>query len=80
MPGVATSPATEAVLTTAPRLLAQHHRQHMAQAQEHAFDIDADDGVEHRLVVIDDRRHLAFDAGIVEEAVDPAISLERCCT
>ena len=59
------------------RLLLQHHRQHVAQAEEHALDVDADHLVEHRLVVLGGRRDLALDAGVVEEAVDAAVGVER---
>ena len=59
------------------RLLLQHDRQHVAQPEEHALDVDADHLVEHRLVVLGERLELAFDAGIVEEAVDAAVGVER---
>ena len=77
MPGVATSPATEAVLTTAPPTLTDHLRQDVAQAEEHALHIHIDHLVEHGLVVVGGRSDLAFDAGVVEEAVDPAELLDR---
>jgi hypothetical protein len=67
MPGVPTRPA----------ILADHLRQHVAQAQEHALHVDADHGVEHRFVIFGDRHHLALDAGIVEEAVDAAERVDR---
>src|SRR4029077_3920312 len=44
--------------------------------EKDAFDVDPDDRVEHVLVIFGGRRHLAFDTGIVEKAVDGAISGE----
>ncbi len=67
------SPATEAVFTIAPDALLQHHRQHVAQAEEDALQVDRDDLVEHVLVIVLGRDDLALDAGVVEEAVDAAI-------
>ena len=52
-------------------------RQHVTQAQEHALHVDPDHGVEHRLVIVRGGRKLAFDAGIVEEAVDAAVFVDR---
>ena len=77
MPGVADEARDRGRVDDRARLLLQHDRQHVAQAEEHALDVDADDLVEHRLVVLGDRRDLAFDAGVVEEAVDAAEGVER---
>ena len=58
-------------------LLLQHDRQYVAQAEEDALDVDADDRVEHVLVIFGGVRPFAFDAGVVEEAVDRAVGVER---
>ena len=59
-------------------LLLQHDRQDVAQAEEDALDVDRDDLVERVLVMLGGVRPFAFDAGIVEEAVDRAIGVECC--
>ena len=61
----------------APWPLLQHHRQHVAHAEEHALQIDADHLIEDRLVVFLRRRGPPLDAGVVEEAVDRAVGIER---
>src|SRR5215472_2734586 len=58
-------------------LLLEHDGQHMPQPEKYAFDIDADDLIEHRLVILGGVFDAAFDAGIVEEAVDLAVSGDR---
>jgi hypothetical protein len=50
----------------------------VAQAKEDALDVDPDYCVEHVLVIFGGVRHLAFDPGIVEKAVDGAIGVEGC--
>ena len=58
-------------------LLLQHDRQHMAQAEKDAFDVHREHLIEHRLVILGGVLDGAFDAGIVEEAVDLAVGVER---
>src|SRR5439155_3353753 len=60
-----------------PRFLLQHHRQHVTQPEEHALDVDRDDLVEHRLVIFGGVLPGPLDPGVVVEAVDPAIGVER---
>jgi len=59
------------------RFLLQQHRQDVPEAEEHALDVDADDLVEHRLVVIGGMGEAALDPGIVEKAVDLAVGRQR---
>ena len=61
----------------APRPLFQHHRQHVAHAQEHPLQIDRDHLIEDRFVIFLRRRGPPFDARVVEEAVDGAVRVER---
>ena len=57
--------------------LLQHDRQHMAQAEKDALDVDRDDLVERLLVMFGGVRPFALDAGVVEKAVDRAMGVER---
>ena len=59
-------------------LLLQHDRQHVAQPEKHALDVDRRSPASNIvLVIFGGVRHFAFDAGIVEEAVDRAVGVER---
>ena len=58
-------------------LLLQHDRQDVAQSKEHALHVHPHHRVEHRFVVFGGRSNAALDAGIVVEAVDRAIGIER---
>ncbi len=49
----------------------------MAQPEEYALDVDADDRVEHVLVIFGGMRPFALDAGVVEKAVDRPVGVER---
>src|SRR6516162_11233877 len=57
--------------------LLQHHRQHMPHSEKYALQIDPNDCIENRLVIFLHRHDFALDAGIVEEAVDRIIGIER---
>src|SRR6185503_4189805 len=59
------------------RLLREHDGQHAPQAEEYALDVSGQHLVEHRFVISDDRGDLAFDTGIVEEAIDAAVGVHR---
>jgi hypothetical protein len=48
----------------------------VAQAEKHTLNVDPDHRVEHVFVIFGGMRHLAFDPGIVEKAIDRAISVE----
>ena len=50
----------------------------MPQSQEHALHIHPHHRIEHRLVVFRGRGDVAFDAGVVVEAVDRSVRIERC--
>ena len=54
-----------------------HVREHEAQAEEHAAQVHVQHLVEHGDVVFVGRGEIAFDAGVVEEPVDPAESIHR---
>ena len=77
MPGVATSPATEAVLTIAPRFCCSMTGNTWRSPRNTPFTLTPMTCVEHRLVIFGGVRQFAFDAGIVEEAVDRAVGVER---
>src|SRR5689334_14937571 len=57
--------------------LLQHHRNDVAHTKEYALQIDGDDLIEHRFVVVLHRCGSALDAGIVEEAVDRTVGVQR---
>jgi tetratricopeptide (TPR) repeat protein len=57
--------------------LFQHDRQDVAHTEENTLEVDTDHLVEDRLVVFLCRCGLALDAGVVEEAVDRAIGIQR---
>src|SRR4029453_8785848 len=58
-------------------LLRQHLLQDVLQPEEHAAHVHGHDLIEHRLVVVGDVGDLALDAGVVVEAVDAAIGVDR---
>src|SRR5215831_3498646 len=76
MPGVATSPATEAVFTTAPDFCFSMTGS-VAKAQEYALDVHIDHLIEYGLLVFGDRNHLSFDASVIKEAIDATKCIER---
>ena len=48
----------------------------MAHPKENTFQIDGDDLIEHILIIVLDRNNFAFDARVVEKAVDSPIGVE----
>ena len=77
MPGDATRPATEAVFTIAPRFCFSITGSTCRRPRNTPFDVDAHHRVEHRFVVFRRGGDAALDAGIVVEAVDRPVGIER---
>ena len=61
----------------APPAVLQHPRDLVFHGEPHAFDIDVHDRVIVGFGLLDQRRDVAFDAGIVEGQIEPAICLHR---
>ena len=53
-------------------ILFEHHRQHMFQPQKNADHVDIEHPTKRLQRISRDRRHVAFDAGVVVEHVDGA--------
>ena len=77
MPGVATSPATEAVLTIAPRFCCSMTGNTWRSPRNTPLTLTPMTWSNIVLVIFGGVRPFAFDAGIVEEAVDRAVGVER---